>query len=66
MLGRGHHHAGPGDRVCVGGGGGGLSSRCQPGDPELALHLLPWGSQPWDILAQQDEEVAGMSLKGGN
>lgn len=65
--------AGPGSSPCWAWGqgmcrrgGGGLSSRCQPGDPELALHLLPWGSQPWDILAQQDEEVAGMSLKGGN
>ena len=35
--------------------GGCLALGARLGDPELALHLLPWGSQPWDILAQQGD-----------
>lgn len=47
MQGRGSHHAGP---VCVRGVGSALGARL--GDPELALHLLPWGSQHWEVLVQ--------------
>ena len=36
--------------VCVRGVGSALGARL--GDPELALHLLPWGSQHWEVLAQ--------------